>query len=275
MKFKLADNITTWKIYAVASDESGNVGIASKEIKAFQPFFVDLMPPRFLTVGDEIYLPAQIRNYTATRQKVNVEMAKSDWFSSLDAGEKQIEVEANATNNAVFGFRADRQIDDGTQKVTAIADTDADAIEKPVTVKPDGREIVKTESEIFTDSANFAVDFPADALPDTPKATLKIYPNLLAHVAESVEGLLERPYGCGEQTVSSTYPNLMILRFTGDDNKLRPLARKFLQKGYERLLGYQVAGGGFSYWGGKDEANAALTAYAIRFFNRRAIVYRS
>jgi uncharacterized protein YfaS (alpha-2-macroglobulin family) len=37
-------------------------------------------------------------------------------------------------------------------------------------------------------------------------------------------------------------------------------ARKFLQSGYERLLGYQVADGGFSYWGGKDESNLALTA---------------
>ncbi|HQU81827.1 MAG TPA: hypothetical protein PKY59_01805, partial [Pyrinomonadaceae bacterium] len=32
-------------------------------------------------------------------------------------------------------------------------------------------------------------------------------------------------------------------------------------------LGYQVASGGFSYWGGKEEADIALTAYALRFLN--------
>ncbi len=111
------------------------------------------------------------------------------------------------------------------------------------------------------------INFPATALPRTQKAELKIYPNLFAHVSDSVEGLLARPYGCGEQTISSTYPNLMILKFVAADSPLRQKAKNYLQKGYERLLGYQVADGGFTYWGGKDTSDVALTAYALRFLN--------
>ena len=77
LKFKMADNITTWKLYTVASTKNGKIGIAEKEVQAFQPFFVDLEPPKFLTDGDEIFLPAQIRNYTDKKQKVDVSMAKS------------------------------------------------------------------------------------------------------------------------------------------------------------------------------------------------------
>jgi uncharacterized protein YfaS (alpha-2-macroglobulin family) len=254
-------------MYAIASNLEGRIGIAQKEFKAFQPFFVDLSPPQILTEGDEIFLPVQIRNYTETKQTVDVEMAKADWFSFLDAEKQQIEVNSNSTQNAIFSFRADKADEDGRQKVTAIADTDSDAMEKRVVIKPNGKEVVKTASEIFRDSVSFDVDFPANALPNTQKAEVKIYPNLFAHVAESVEGLLQRPYGCGEQTISSTYPNLMILKLTKEDHKLRPIAKNYLQKGYERLLGYQVESGGFSYWGGKEEANITLTAYALRFLN--------
>ncbi len=278
IKFKMADNITTWKLYTIASTKTGKIGVAEKEVQAFQPFFVDLEPPKFLTEGDEIHLPTQIRNYTKSKQKVDVTMAKSDWFSFLnaetrtpgsvsDAQTKKIEVEKGKSENAVFGFKAEKFIKDGKQTVTAIAETDSDAIEKPVTVRPNGQEIVKTESKLFRQNAEFQVDFPANAIVNTPRATLKIYPNLLAHVVESVEGLLQRPYGCGEQTISSTYPNLMILKFTPKENKLRKVANKFLKKGYERLLGYQVSSGGFSYWGGNEAADIALTAYAIRFLN--------
>ena len=267
LKLKLADNITTWKMYTIASNLEGKIGIAQKEFKAFQPFFVDLSPPQVLTTGDEIFLPVQIRNYTETKQTVDVEMAKADWFSFLDAEKRQIEVGSNSTQNAIFAFRADKASEDGRQKVTAIADSDSDAMEKSVVIKPNGKEIVKTASEIFRDKVSFDVNFPSNALPDTPKAEVKIYPNLFAHVAESVEGLLQRPYGCGEQTISSTYPNLMILKITKENHKLRPIAHKYLQKGYERLLGYQVESGGFSYWGGKEEANISLTAYALRFLN--------
>jgi len=267
VKFKLADNITTWKLYTIASTKKGKIGVTEKEIQAFQPFFVDHEPPKFLTEGDEIYLPTQVRNYTDTKQKVNVSMTKSDWFSFLSSENQKVEVASGASENAIFGFKAIASIKDGKQKVTAIAAKDSDAIEKPVTVRPNGQEIVKTETKLFANSASFDVNFPAEALSKTQKAELKIYPNLMAHVTESVEGLLQRPYGCGEQTISSTYPNLMILKFTRGDSKLRQTAQKFLQKGYERLIGYQVASGGFSYWGGKEEADIALTAYALRFLN--------
>jgi hypothetical protein len=265
LNFKMADNITTWKLYTIASTKNGKIGVAEKEVTAFQPFFVDLDPPKFLTEGDEIYLPTQVRNYTPSKQKVEVTMARSDWFSFLSPELQKIEVDKNAAQNAIFGFKAVNPIKDGKQRVTAIAAKDSDAIEKPVTVRPNGEEIVQTEAKLFNNSAQFDVTFPQNVLPKTPKAELKIYPNLLAHVTESVEGLLQRPYGCGEQTISSTYPNLMILKFIKTENSLSKRAKKNLQKGYERLLGYQIADGGFSYWGGKDSSDIALTAYALRF----------
>jgi len=265
MKFKFADNITTWKMYTIASTKNGKVGVTEKEITAFQPFFVDLDPPKFLTEGDEVFLPVQVRNYTEKRQRVDVTMARGDWFSFLGAERQQVDVEAGNSANAVFGFKAAAVVKDGKQRVTAVAQTDSDAIEKPVTVRPNGQEIVKTDSKVFNGNAAFDVNFPANALPKTQKAELKIYPNLYSHVAESVEGLLERPYGCGEQTISSTYPNLMILKFVKSDSALAKKAKRYLQKGYERLLGYQIADGGFSYWGGKDAGDIGLTAYALRF----------
>ncbi len=265
LNFKMADNITTWKVYTIASTRDGKVGVAEKEVTAFQSFFADLDPPRFLTEGDEISLPVQIRNYTETRQKVGVTMDTADWFSFLATDRRDIEVPSDETENAVFGYRAIRAVKDGKQRVTAIAQSESDAIEKPVTVRPDGEEIVRTESKYFSGNGTFSADFPANALPGTQRAEVKIYPNLFAHVTESVEGMLQRPYGCGEQTISSTYPNLMIVKFVKEDTPLRRRAMRNLMRGIERLVGYQAADGGFTYWGGRSTADIALTAYAVRF----------
>jgi hypothetical protein len=267
IKFRMADNITTWKMYAVASTRSGQIGVSEKEVTAFQSFFVDLDPPKFLTQGDEIYLPTQVRNYTEKQQKVDVTMDKADWFTFLGGGKQQVTVNTGSSENAVFGFKAAAVIEAGKQRVTAMGQTDSDAIERPVTVRPDGEEIVRTDSRYFTGSAEMQLEFPSNALPATQSAQLKIYPNLFSHVSESVEGLLHRPYGCGEQTISSTYPNLMILKFIKKDSAIKLKAQRYLQKGYERLLGYQSADGGFTYWGGKDAPDLALTAYALRFLS--------
>ena len=267
IKFRMADNITTWKMYTIASTKNGKIGIAEKEVTAFQAFFADLDPPKFLTEGDEISLPTQVRNYTDKKQRVDVTMDKAAWFSMLSSEKQQIDVAAGESQNAVFGFKAMTPVKDGKQRVTAIAETESDAIEKPVTVRPNGQEVVRTDSKYFAGSESFDVNFPDNALPKTQKAELKIYPNLYSHVAESAEGLLQRPYGCGEQTISSTYPNLMILKFAKPESAIAAKAKRYLQKGYERLLGYQVTDGGFTYWGGKDTSDVALTAYALRFLN--------
>ena len=272
LKFTLADNLTTWKLYAFGSTEAGEVGLAEKELQTFQPFFAELEPPKILTEGDEIALPVPVRNYTDKRQKVSVSMTENSWSSLLNGATQQIEIAPDASQNAIFNFRAAAPVREGKQKVTVLAKGEGDAIEKPVTVKPNGKEIIRIQSQMFRENADFEVSFPANAFANTRRAELKIYPNMLAHVAESVDGLLKRPYGCGEQTTSSTYPNLLILKIEKDlgkavAEKTKKQAEIYLQQGYERLLNYQTPGGGFSYWGKSDTPNVALTAYVLRFLS--------
>jgi hypothetical protein len=84
---------------------------------------------------------------------------------TLGPDKQRINVDAGGSENAVFGFKAASAIKDGKQRVTAIATTDSDAIEKPVTVRPNGEEIVPYRFRVFNGSNVFDVNFPANALP--------------------------------------------------------------------------------------------------------------
>jgi uncharacterized protein YfaS (alpha-2-macroglobulin family) len=78
---------------------------------------------------------------------------------------------------------------------------------------------------------------------------------------------MERPHGCGEQTISSTYPSLLLLRHYKNSSEGFPLsgrAQRYLNDGYSRLLNYRAENGGFTYWGDGDP-DVALTAYALQF----------
>jgi A-macroglobulin complement component/alpha-2-macroglobulin family protein/carboxypeptidase family protein/MG2 domain-containing protein/macroglobulin-like protein/A-macroglobulin receptor len=267
VKFKLADNITTWKMAVIGTTEDGRIGIAEKEFKAFQPFFVEHDPPRVLTEGDEIALPVVVRNYLDRLQKVDLEIKPENWFSLLGPGRKQSTVEAGDAARQTFDFRAVKSVDEGRQRITARGADANDAIEKPVTVHPDGEELSVTNGDLLTHSATVELNLPDNAIPGSTRAELKIYPNLMAHVIESVEAIMSRPYGCGEQTISSTYPSLLLLRNykqNGDDFPERAKAERYLKLGYTRLLNYRDQSGGFAYWG-NGNPDIALTAYALRF----------
>ena len=70
------------------------------------------------------------------------------------------------------------------------------------------------------------------------------------------------PGGCFEQTSSSTYPNVLALDYMKRTKKLTPevhaKAEGYIANGYQRLLTFEVPGGGFS-WFGQAPANKILT----------------
>jgi hypothetical protein len=270
VKFPLADNITTWKLEAVASTVDGELGTADKEIRAFQPFFIEHDPPRFLTSGDELNLPVVLRNYLDHPLRAQVAMQQGNWFSLRDPAAKTLEVAPGDSASALFPFKATAPARQGKQKVTALSGEASDAIERTVTVRPNGEEETQTLSRLFRDAAALDLAIPTATLPGSLEVTLKIYPNLHAHVLESIEAILVRPHGCAEQIISSAYPSILYLRYAkGADQQgsaLSQRAQKYVQLGYERLLSYRAPDGGFTYWG-RGEPDLALTAYAIKFLS--------
>lgn len=273
VKFRLADNLTTWKLTAIASTVDGRIGVIEREIRAFQPFFIEHDPPPVLTVGDEIALPVVLRNYLARAQRLDVELRPENWFAINGAAKKTALVEAGDARRETFDIRALAPIKAGKQRLTALGVEASDAVEKSLTVRPDGEEVAQTAAQVFDETTTLRVTFPTAALADSLSGELKIYPNLAAHVLESIEAILQRPYGCGEQTISSAYPSLLALRLLQQqDDNASPLARKarrYVQSGYERLLNYRSNDGGFSYWG-RGAADTALSAYALKFLRDAA-----
>ncbi|HEU0179475.1 MAG TPA: MG2 domain-containing protein, partial [Blastocatellia bacterium] len=144
LKFKLADNITTWKMSVVGSTVDGEIGIAEKEFRAFQPFFAEHDPPKILTEGDEISLPVVLRNYLDKTQTVSAEVKPESWFELIGAARKRVEVKAGDAGQVVFDFRAIASVKGGKQRVTAFGSDASDAVEKPVSVHPDGEELAQT-----------------------------------------------------------------------------------------------------------------------------------
>lgn len=272
LNFKLADNITTWKLTAIASTKNGELGRAEKDLRAFQPFFVEHDPPRILTQGDEIAYPLVLRNYLDHAQTLTASIKAESWFTLLGPAVVPVKVAAGDAARAVFRYRAVAAVTDGKQQVSAANAEISDAEQKPMDVHPFGRPTSVTAGTVFAKEGSLTLQIPDSALADSLRARVKVYPNLLAHVVENLEAGLERPHGCGEQTISSTYPSLLVTEIYAQSAKKPGLALKaqrYLAAGYERLLRYQDISGGFTYWGHGDP-DLALTAYALEFLRHAA-----
>ncbi|HUB51290.1 MAG TPA: alpha-2-macroglobulin family protein [Terracidiphilus sp.] len=270
LKFNLPDSLTTWQLHALASTVDGRVGALESNFKTFQPFFIDLDTPQVLTIGDEITLPVNLRNYTAQSLTLPVAVKAADWFQALSPTAQRVTVPAGNSAKFNFGFRAQKSIDEGPLQITAANSRQGDAVEKKLRVHPDGEpQTVFASGLLRMNNSTLNIDLPANLIPGSLRAQLLIYPNMGAQLVHSIEAAIERPWGCGEQTISSTYPSLLFIELLHASKASSPLedkAQANLQLGYDRLLNYFDANGGLTYWGENDHnPDPALTAYGVQF----------
>jgi hypothetical protein len=272
LSFHLPDSLTTWNLHALASTSDGRVGALEKTFETFQPFFIDLDAPQVLTAGDELTLPVNLRNYTAQALALPVTVTAAAWFQALTPTSQRVTVPAGASVPFNFGFRATGTVDEGLLRLTATNGQEGDAVEKQIRVHPDGEPGSVTASGLLRGaSTTLSVDLPSDLIPGSLHGQLLLYPNLGAQIVHSMQASLERPYGCAEQLISSTYPSLLfleLLKASKSNSALETKAQTFLQLGYDKLDSYFNRDGGLTYWGGNDhDSDAALTAYGIEFLN--------
>lgn len=271
----MADSITSWRVTALANSITGGVGSMLGSIRVFQDFFVDIDFPVFLTQNDEISVPVGIYNYLGEDQHVTLEAQSEPWFEMAGDPVIEVDVPANSVSAVYFPIRV---LKIGEHSLTVIAQGSrmSDAIKRSVTVKPDGIMADSTKSELLKGDKNITLTIPEEAIPDSAELFVKIYPGMMAQAVEGLDSMLQIPYGCFEQTTSTTYPNVLVLQYMAKAGNITPeielKARDYISQGYQRLLTYEVNGGGFE-WFGDEPAHFVLTSLGLLEFVDMSKVY--
>ena len=267
LEIPLADSITTWRASIDGINTAGRMGSVELPITVFQDFFVDLDLPVSLSLGDQISVPVTCYNYLKEPQDVRFDFAAGNWFES-PVENLSLHLGPNEVKSVSFPIKVLR-VGYHSLRVTARGAKIADAIEREIRVLPTGDRFDYTKNAVLKDAFTDTLSIPSGIIPDSQSLWVKFYPSRFSEVVEGLESVFQAPYGCFEQTSSTTYPNVLVLDYMKRTGRLTPeveiKARKFINAGYQRLLTFEVAGGGFD-WFGRAPAHVGLTAYGVLEF---------
>jgi uncharacterized protein YfaS (alpha-2-macroglobulin family) len=290
LDIELADSITTWRLSASAVSAAGQLGAGEFLLRVFQPFFVDLNLPVSLTRNDEVGVPVVVYNYLDEPQAVDLELKAGDWFQRLDSVGATAGVSpASAVSGTLLKLELKpgevraltlplKILKAGTHQLEVMARGSgvADAIRREIEVVPDGRRVEQAASGVLTAPYSAELDVPDDAIDGSIRGIVKIYPSNFSQLVEGLDAIFQMPSGCFEQTSSTTYPNVLALdylrRTSTSVPQVEAKARQYIHIGYQRLVSFEVAGGGFD-WFGRPPANRTLTAYGLMEFEDMARVH--
>lgn len=275
LSIPMADSITTWRLTALGHSADGLLGSAASGIRVFQDFFVDIDFPVQLTQGDEVEVPVAVYNYLPGSQRISLEVREHDGFDLLSEAKQTLTLNSGQVDARYFRVKA-AKVGKQTLTVYAIGSKMSDAIKRSVDVVPNGLRIEVVKNGRITGPLSEVIEIPDFAIADASRVMVKIYPGVFAQVVEGLDGIFRMPSGCFEQTTSTTYPNVMVLSYMKKTKIIKPelqmKAEGFINLGYQRLLSFEVPGGGFE-WFGNPPANKVLTAYGLMEFSDMSKVY--
>jgi len=266
------DSITTWMLRAVALSKEKGLGIAEAQLRVLQPFFVQVDLPYSVIRGEQFPVKVALYNYTTEPQDFTVDLDRGDWFDLLGQATKTVSVAPGDVGGVDFTIRP-QQLGTRQLKVTARSPQNADAVVKDIIVEPEGvaRETVANFVVSAGSSQNVDTATPDDVIAGSSRAYLALTGNYLTQAIEGLEGLLQMPYGCGEQNMILFAPNVFVTRYLKETGQMKPevmaKAESLMITGYQRELTYRRTDGSFSAFGNQDKDGSLwLTAFVLKTF---------
>uniref|UniRef100_A0A7N9B151 Alpha-2-macroglobulin-like n=1 Tax=Mastacembelus armatus TaxID=205130 RepID=A0A7N9B151_9TELE len=287
------DTITTWETEAFCLSPQGFGLAPRKEITVFQPFFLELTLPYSIIRGEHFELKATTFNYLTSCIMVTVTPAPSldytltplsgDQYTSCLCGSERKTLSWTMTpstlgtvNVSVTAEAVASQASCDNEIVSVPERGRIDVVTKSLIVKAEGSEMEKTynwllcpKGEALTEETH--IQLPENVILGSARASVSVLGDILGRALKNLDGLLQMPYGCGEQNMALLAPNIYILEYLTNTQQLTPAIKEkattFLTSGYQRELNYKHADGAYSTFG-SGAGNTWLTAFVLRCFTK-------
>ena len=274
------DSITTWMLRAVALSQEHGLGVAEAELRVFQPFFLQVDLPYSAVRGEELPVKVALYNYLDSPQDFFVELEGSNRFELLDESAKRVTVGPSDVGGVEFKIRL-TELGSAPLKVTARSGEAADAVVRELLVEPEGVRHETVDNMILSTGDSVDIDnrAPLGSIPGSARTYVALTGSYLSQTLEGLEGLLQMPFGCGEQNMILFAPNVFVARYLEETGQLKPevmaKAEHLMITGYQRELTYRRADGSFSAFGDSDqEGSLWLTAFVLKTFAQaEGIIY--
>ncbi|XP_031139595.1 alpha-2-macroglobulin-like isoform X4 [Sander lucioperca] len=287
------DTITTWETEAFCLSPQGFGLAPRKNITVFQPFFLELSLPYSIIRGEHFELKATTFNYLTSCIMVTVTPTPSldytltplsgDQYTSCLCGSERKTLSwtmapsvLGVVNVSVTAEAVTSQISCDNEIVSVPERGRIDVVTRPLIVKAEGTEMTKTYNWLLCPKGKalteeMDIQLPENVIDGSARASVSVLGDILGRALKNLDGLLQMPYGCGEQNMALLAPNIYILEYLRNTQQLTPAIREkatnFLTSGYQRQLNYKDKDGAYSTFGA-GPGNTWLTAFVLRSFSK-------
>jgi uncharacterized protein YfaS (alpha-2-macroglobulin family) len=272
LDFQLPDNLTGWRVFAIATTPADRLGLGDYKIKSTKLTELRPVMPNQLTEGDQFTAGFSVLNRSDQPRTIEVNLHAS---GPLDGGAralKQTLVLQPFKRETVWMPLLTRG--HGTLRLTATAgdrmDTDGLAYTIPVNHRV-SLQVAASYGTTVSDKVNEPLLFPAGMQPSIGELAVQLTPTVIGNLDGAFRYVQDYPYDCWEQRLTQALLAAELGNLKGylpadlkwPDAATRP------QAALDDAASFQAPNGGMTFWKpDNDRVSPYLSAATALAFNR-------
>lgn len=228
-------------------------GGADQHMKVADPVVVSVGLPRVLSPKDQVLVPVTLSNTTGSAMNVTATIQTNGPLAVSGAMSNRVSIPANREARVVFNVAAQNTI--GAGKITVQVNNGKETFtnETDIAVRPPAslQKITGSGQVNAGQAANILAR--ANLIPSSIKGKLVFSKSPLVPFTKTLDFLLQYPYGCAEQTISTAFPQLYftdLVKIMSGYNADATQPRYNVQEAINKIQGQQLSNGALSYWPG-------------------------
>ncbi|MCP4804516.1 MAG: hypothetical protein GY913_07135 [Proteobacteria bacterium] len=267
--FTLPDDLTTFRIMAVAEHGDESFGSGEHEIRVTRPLIASPALPRVLRPGDRASAGIVVHNNRDEEREFAI--VAEAWGVDLADGLRSVTVPAQSALEVPFEL-TNPVPGEATFHFDVEAGEDRDKVEiKIPVILPVPVETVATAGT-STEALSEELEIPSNAQPGVGGLAVRVSPSVLVGTDSSLDYLVDYPHGCLEQT-SSKLLAVVLAKELGEKAGIQRSGVELdaiAAAGVARMELFHHPSGGFTYWPGSTEPSALPTAHAAEVLHHAA-----
>lgn len=265
----LPDNLTTFRIMAVAVTAGDRYGSGETPMLVTRPLVARPALPRFLREGDRFTAGVVVNQRAGGTPTVEVRAEATGVVLASEALQRAV-LEAGRGREVRFDFRqpgsgtaSDR--DSSTFRFGVKGGGDADLVQSRLAVRPSFRPRAWTVTGVLTDTATSELVIPEGVDPARSRLRITLGGSPLNLIRGLADELRVYPYYCSEQVTSAVIPLIALYKVQRQRPDLQLLKndpQRQIASAVSVITRRQRPDGGIGFWRAADWTTPWLSAYA-------------
>jgi hypothetical protein len=267
IEFYTSDDITSFRTTIEGIGSDGTIGRSEKNFFSQLPFAMTTKIPVEVATEDFVSIPLTLKNNTNGPLGGVITVSAPDGLKEIAKLNPVQTIMPGSARTIYLDYKVLDKIGYGEFTIGFKACGLGDAFTQKIKIAPKGFPV---QASFSAQEVEKEYSFEVTKLVNgSLKASFTAFPNVVSDLMKGVEGILQEPYGCFEQTSCTAYPNAMVLDYLRNtdskDTKTLARATDLLDRGYKRLTTFETKEKGYE-WFGANPAHEGLTAYGIMEF---------